>query len=279
MKNIAYVTCQELPGLTKSDRLTIPLLAEKGIHVQSVLWDSPSVRWQDFDAVVIRSTWDYHHRYAEFVEWLDTLSGIKVFNPVEVLKWNADKTYLQDLAARGIEIVPTVWLERDADIKAILQEKGWEKAVIKPTISATAYGTWVTTLAAEHQRDIQQYAVPMMLQPFVSQVTTEGEWSIIFFGGKFSHAVLKKPKSGDFRVQSDFGGLTESLVPPDEFIAQAQQIVESIDSPLLYARVDGVNVNGRFQLMELELIEPDLFFDYHLQAIQNFVSALLDLLG
>lgn len=277
MKIVAFVTCAELPDLTASDRLPIPLLAEMGIHVQSVIWDSQEIDWHTFDAIILRSVWDYHHRYTEFMAWLDALPNHKVWNPVEVVRWNANKIYLRDLP----NVVPTVWLDEQANLANILQEKNWQRAVIKPTISASAHGTWVTSpaQAAEHQHQLQNFAVPMMLQPFVPQIETEGEWSLLFFGGKFSHAVLKKPAAGDFRVQDEFGGTIETRTPPAHLIDQAQKIIASVASPLLYVRVDGVNNNGDFQLMELELIEPHLYLGDAPHAAENFALAIRDFVG
>lgn len=269
MRKIAYVTCQDLPNLNPSDRLTFPYLAEQGFRVQAVAWDNTNVLWQDFDAVVIRSTWDYHTRYDEFLRWLDNLAEVNLLNPAKVVRWNSNKTYLRDLSARGIPIVPTVWLGENDDIPAILQEKGWHKAVLKPTISATAYNTHLVTL----DRKPESPPGEMMLQPFMPQITEEGEWSLLFFGGIFSHAILKRPMPGDFRVQNDFGGTIERLTPPGFLVEQAARIVEGISSPLLYARVDGVNVNQIFHLMELELIEPDLYLDP--DTARNFADALL----
>jgi glutathione synthase/RimK-type ligase-like ATP-grasp enzyme len=227
------------------------------------------VRWQDFEAVVIRSTWDYHRRYDDFLRWLDRMEGINLFNPVQVVRWNANKTYLRDLAAGGIAVVPTLWPTRHTEIPILMRENGWRQAVLKPTISATAYQTHLIT--SEDQ--LAPFSGEMMLQPFMPEIAENGEWSLIFFHGRFSHAVLKRPKAGDFRVQHDFGGTIEALLPPPSLIEQAVTAVAKVNSPLLYARVDGIDVDGKLYLMELELIEPDLFLNPETAA--RFVDTLL----
>lgn len=269
MRSIAYVTCRKLPHLTSGDRLTLPFLNERGFQMQAAVWDDPDVRWQDFEAVVLRSPWDYHTRYDEFLRWLDRIAGVNLLNPVEVVRWNSNKTYLRDLAARGIRIVPTLWPTQHTDVPMLMRENGWQQAVLKPTISATAYQTHLIS----PEDDIAPFSGEMMLQPFMPQIAEEGEWSLIFFNGMFSHAVLKRPKAGDFRVQHDFGGTSEHLLPPSYLIEQAAAVVAEVDSPLLYARVDGIDIEGKLYLMELELIEPDLFLN--LETAARFVDALL----
>ncbi|MGH9839731.1 MAG: ATP-grasp domain-containing protein, partial [Blastocatellia bacterium] len=191
--------------------------------------------------------------------------GIPLWNPASVVEWNLDKAYLRHLGERGVSIPPTVWLEQQSEpnLSAILDEQGWEKAVVKPTVSATAFQTWITSPAqARSQQDRLEKLVEtsgVMVQRFVDEIQTRGEWSLIFFHKEYSHAVLKRAKSGDFRVQHDFGGYLDDLAPSASLIEQAQRTVDLIEEPLLFARVDGVEIDGKFQLMELELIEPVLF--------------------
>ncbi|MBZ0310090.1 MAG: hypothetical protein K8I82_28780, partial [Anaerolineae bacterium] len=184
MRSIAYATCRDLPDLTPGDRLTFPHLNKHGFQVQAAVWNDPDVRWQDFEAVVIRSTWDYHRRYDDFLRWLDRMEGINLFNPVQVVRWNANKTYLRDLAAGGIAVVPTLWPTRHTEIPILMRENGWQQAVLKPTISATAYQTHLIT--SEDQ--LAPFSGEMMLQPFMPEIAENGEWSLIFFHGRFSHA-------------------------------------------------------------------------------------------
>jgi hypothetical protein len=173
-----------------------------------------------------------------------------------------------------------VWVERGAqiDLATLLRDHGLDAAVIKPVISLSAYKTWRTSLAEAqaHQAAFDQLVAEqgVMVQAFIADVTTQGELSLVFLGGSYSHTVCKRPRDGDFRVQADFGGTRAAMVPPAHVLAQAQAIVELVREPLLYARVDGIDVGDRFLLMELELIDPVLFFAYDHAAPQRFAEAL-----
>jgi glutathione synthase/RimK-type ligase-like ATP-grasp enzyme len=282
MPTIAFVTARSVPNLTSDDRRVADLLAQQGIRAYAVVWNDPAIEWHMFDCVVVRSCWDYHHQPQAFAAWIAAMEqqGIPVWNQPATLRWNMDKTYLRQLAEQGIAIAPTVWVEHSAtiDLAAVLAEQAWTRAVVKPTVSATAFQTWVTsperaqadTVAA---RSMLQRS-GLMVQQFVREVTTEGEWSLIFFGKQYSHAVLKQPKHGDFRVQADFGGTMAAAQPAPYLIEQAQQIVDTVAEPLLYARVDGVDVGGTWMLMELELIEPFLFLSAAPRAAERFAETL-----
>ena len=169
-----------------------------------------------------------------------------------------------------------------ADISEILREYGWDKAVIKPAVSGGAYNTWVAshgTATADSARLNELLKTGgYLIQKFIGEILTEGELSLIFFNKVFSHAVIKKPKTGDFRVQTDHGGTSEDFYPDEKIIADAAGFLSDIPGPLLYARVDGVIINHDFYLMELELIEPALFFTKNKNAPQNFHNALMALL-
>jgi glutathione synthase/RimK-type ligase-like ATP-grasp enzyme len=219
LKKIAFVTYHRAPHLTADDALAIAPLKQFGIEVIPTIWDDPTVNWNQFDAVVIRSCWDYHHKPRAFRRWLDHLEEfhVTVWNPAEIIRWNMNKKYLQDLAAKGVNIPPTIWFEAEssADLHALLKKNDFKQAVIKPTVSATAWQTWRTSLATwqndqPHLDEILRHS-GAMIQKFVEEITSTGEWSLIFFAGKFSHATLKRPRTGDFRVQSDFGGTSHLL--------------------------------------------------------------------
>ena len=282
IKKIAFVTYQKVPHLTTDDALAISPLKELDTEVTPAIWNDPNVNWKQFDAVIVRSCWDYHHQPRQFRQWLDRLKAqqIALWNPAEIIRWNMHKKYLQDLAAKGVMIPPTLWIEAESstDLFSLLHENQFEQAVIKPMISATAYQTYRTSPATA--RDDQPRLDEIlrrsgaMIQKFVDEITTTGEWSLIFFAGKFSHAVLKRPQDGDFRVQSDFGGTSHLHTPPAELITQAEEILRLIEAPLLYARVDGVNSDGRFVLIELELIEPQLFLGVDAAAPRRFAEAI-----
>lgn len=280
MKRIALATCAAHPTLNDDDRLLIPALRDAGFTAEPAVWDSPDVRWEGLQGAVVRSCWDYHHRLEEFLSWVTRLerAGVAVWNPPAVLRWNSHKSYLRDLESRGVPIVPTRWLARGqrVELARVLQDEGWRSAVVKPAVSASAFGTWST----EHGADDDQTRLDgllevsdVMVQPLVDEVRDPGEWSILFYGGRFSHAVLKRPAAGDYRVQWEFGGSAVSAAPPRYLIAAAERVLAAAPGELLYARVDGVERAGRLVLMELEVIEPHLFFGWDAGAAARFAAA------
>ena len=282
MKNIALATSSKHPNLAEDDRLLLAPFAEHGIQASPAVWNDPHCDWSQYSAVAIRSCWDYHLQPDKFLSWIAALesANVLVFNPASLIRWNANKSYLRDLDTRGVPVVPTFWPEQNTTpitLQQKLKELGWRKAVVKPRISATAYRTQLVTSddAAKAQPlfDDLHRGPGVMLQKFMDRITTEGEWSLVFFAGKFSHAVIKQPKSGDFRVQNDFGGSSRLADPPPHVLASATRAVEAVD-PTVYARVDGVVDQDRFVLMELELIEPMLFLAEHPEAPARFAQAI-----
>ena len=285
MKKIAFATCEKYPQLTEDDRLVMEPLRHLGIEVSPLIWDSADSQSRNPGSIVIRSCWDYHFRPRQFLRWIKQMErrGAALWNPARVVEWNLDKIYLRDLKQQGVATPETVWLERNAraDLQTVLEEQGWQKAVVKPLISATAFRTWVTspeTAKSEQSAFVKVLSeTGAMAQRFVDEVRSRGEWSLIFFGGKYSHAVLKKPQVGDFRVQEEFGGQAESVAPAATLIEQAQHIVALIPERLLFARVDAVEVDGRLWLMELELIEPALFLNRDALAPRRFAESIASL--
>ena len=280
---IAFATYSTLPGLNDDDRLLIPALEERGITAAPAVWDSPDVCWEDLAGVLVRSCWDYHRRLPEFLAWIARLErlGIPLWNAAAVLRWNSHKAYLRDLAARGVPVVPTRWLWRGSertDLAALLQREGWREAVVKPAVSASATGTCRTSAgeaaAGQGRLDELVRAGDVMVQPFVPEVADPGEWSLVFLGGRFSHAVLKRPATGDYRVQWEFGGSARAATPPGHLIAAAERVLAAAPAPTLYARVDGVERDGGLLLMELELIEPHLFLGWDAGAAGRLAAAL-----
>jgi glutathione synthase/RimK-type ligase-like ATP-grasp enzyme len=255
------------------------------MKAEPAVWSDPNYPWRDCDAVVIRSCWDYHLRSEEFLLWIAFLesSGCNVWNPPAMIRWNADKSYLRSLEDQGIPIVPTLWCElgETPSLADALREQGWAKAVIKPRISATAHRTQLVEAknAEAGQSLFEELAAGpgVMVQEFMDSIVSEGEWSLIFFGGQFSHAVLKTAKPGDFRVQNDFGGKSLVADPPAHVLECAIRAVRAVGETL-YARVDGVVDRARnedqFRIMELELIEPALFLTSHPQATDRFADAI-----
>jgi glutathione synthase/RimK-type ligase-like ATP-grasp enzyme len=286
MPRIALATSSKYPELTDDDRPLLEPLAARGFEAEPAVWDDPAYPWSSHTGVVIRSCWDYHLKPEIFLRWIASLeaSGVPVWNSGAILRWNTNKSYLRDLAAKGIAIVPTHWSERGApeNLQERLRELGWDKAVIKPRIAATAYRTQLVSTdnaaAAQPLFDELRDGSGVMVQKFIDRISVEGEWSLIFFDGAFSHAVLKLPKPGDFRVQSDFGGTLHLADPPPLVLESAIRTVRAVGRTL-YARVDGVLENSQFLLMELELIEPALFLASHADAPARFADAIARAVG
>ncbi len=283
---IAFATSDEFPHLTEDDLLAVKALEKHDIRVKAAIWSDPAVDWTSFSAVVIRSCWDYHRMPNDFKSWLDRLeqSNVNLYNPYEIVRWNMTKTYLNDLQKRGVPVLDSVWLTDGVgkNLNSIMLEKGWDQVVVKPVISAAAKDTENIRLenASDYQHEFEALLNRggVIVQDFAEEIKAVGEWSLTFFNKEYSHSVIKKPQEGDFRVQFDFGGKTHSAEAPDHLVQQAQEIVNSIQGELLYARVDGIERSNILILMELELIEPHLFFELNAQAPTRFANALLHFL-
>lgn len=287
---IALATYAQLPELAPDDRRLASALRSLGARAAAVVWDDETIEWDDFDAVVLRSCWDYHLRLDEFLDWVRAreASGVPLWNAPDAVRWNARKTYLRDLATAGIGTVPTRWIAANGEaagepLVRVLDAAGWTDVVVKPIVSASAYGTWrVSREAASapaNEHDARLFALVeqggAMVQPYLPEFTRDGEWSFMFFGGIFSHAVVKRPAPGDFRVQRGFGGSARRAEPPAELARQAHAAVAASPVAPLYARVDGVVVEERLIVTELELIEPSLFLDLDPGAPDRFARAIL----
>ena len=280
MKAVGFVTCARWPDVSASDQLAADALARLGVRVEARPWNAPDARLDGLDLVVLRSCWDYHFALDAFLDWLARVEAgaAPVWNPPALVRWNLDKRYLLDLAGRGLPVVPTVALDGGAALPAVMAERGWATAVLKPAVSASGHDTVLVgpadAAAVGRALDAGRIRGPALVQPFVEAIRTEGEWSLVFVDGAFTHAVLKHPGPGDFRVQRQFGGVTVAATPPGPVIDAARQAVETLAVPPLYARVDGVVTNHRFILMELELAEPGLFFDLAPPAAERFAEAV-----
>ena len=258
MNQIALVTYARCPELSDDDRLLIPALRQLGVEARSVVWDAP-IDWTQFDQVVVRSCWDYHLRANEFLEWIENLeqSCVPLQNFPSLIRWNMDKRYLRQLEAAGATIPPTVWIEdrEEASVHEILDAQGWHSAVAKPTVSASAHNL----RRVFRGEPIVRVKGPAMVQQFVPEILAAGEWSLVFIGGHYSHSVIKRPTAGDFRVQWQFGGEALLAEPAAETVAAVKNLLASLPDRPLYGRVDGIECDGGFVLMEVELIEPVLF--------------------
>jgi hypothetical protein len=247
------------------------------------VWDARGVSWPSFDRVVLRSVWDYHLRLPEFTQWVDARArdGSALLNPPALVRWNLHKSYLDDLAAAGCPVIETVRVPRGpaASLAALLGERGWPEAVVKPAVSASAHRTFrvarpeAETLQAELAAILDEGDA--LVQRLAPEVLHAGEWSIVFVGGAFSHAVLKRGAAGEFRVQEEFGGRATPADPGRDVKAQAAAALAAAPGRATYARVDGVVREGAFVLMELELIEPVLYLGTDPRAAARLADAVL----
>jgi glutathione synthase/RimK-type ligase-like ATP-grasp enzyme len=245
------------------DRMLPPLAAE-GIAVESRSWIDDPATLQGFDLILPLVTWGYHRDHALWVErtrqWAD--AGLPFQNPPSVLRWNADKRYLGVLQDKNAPVVPTRFVDRvrQADLGAAARDFGAEVLIVKPQVSASAYKT--LRLRPGDALDGAPEG-PAMIQPYLDAVEGEGELSLIYLDGAFSHAIRKVAAEGDFRVQPEWGGVISRYEPEPEVRAAAERILAAVEEPLLYARVDMVRDQaGRPVLMELELVEPDLYLGF-----------------
>ena len=274
MKQIALVSYQGCPELTDDDRLLIPVLRHLGVEAKCAVWDA-HVDWTQFDQVVLRSCWDYHLRANEFLDWIGRLeeSAVRIQNSPSLIRWNVDKRYLRELDTAGASIPQTVWIDdcEEVSVHEILAARGWESAVVKPTVSASAHNL----RRVFKGEPLVRLKGPAMVQEFIPEILSAGELSLVFIGGRYSHSVIKRPSPGDFRVQWQFGGdalLAEASEPTIEAVTK---VLAALPDQPLYARVDGIECKDGFVLMEMELIEPVLFLGIA-SASERFAKGIVD---
>lgn len=229
-----------------------------------------------YDLILPVIAWGYHRDHGRWLKACATWreAGLAVANPAEVLRWNSDKAYLARLADKGVPIPPTRWTDRvtQDQVDAAFAETGASVLIVKPTVSAGAFRTLRLT-PGEVLSDAPEGAA--LIQPYLKSIETEGETSLLFFGGRFSHAVNKRPVAGDFRIQVQFGGLYRAVTPDAAAMALAEQVLTAIGEPLLYARIDMARDDaGQWVLMEAELIEPDFYLDHDPANGAGFAEAV-----
>lgn len=269
-RRVALATYGRAPALAPDDQLMVPALEALDVLAEPVVWSSHAL-WTAFDAVVIRSCWDYHLHSDAFRAWLASLetAGVPLWNPAPIVRWNSDKRYLIELEERGVPTIHTEIIRRGrvSEIEGVVAKNGWTRFVIKPAISASGFETYAlnTPLDEFSRATISRVASSgdVLVQPFAEEIPEDGELSFTFLDGEFSHAALKRAAvaTGEFRVQTEHGGTVERTSPPDHLIEQAAHSLAVLPTMPLYARVDGIVRDDQFVLMELELIEPNLFLD------------------
>lgn len=264
------------------DALLRSALEAHGLRVARTYWDNPDMDWSQTRSALFRTTWDYFDRFDEFQTWLDKASQLtRLINSPELIRWNVDKHYLRDLNRQGVHIPPTCFIEQgdQRTLREVADLCDWPDLILKPAVSGAARHTYRlnTQTIADHEDIFRQLIAEesMLLQEFQQGILDEGEISLMVIGGQFSHAVLKKAKPGDFRVQDDFGGSVHDYQPAPEEIHFAERAVSLCQPNPVYARVDILrDRSGSICLSELELIEPELWLRHHPEAARLLADAV-----
>lgn len=284
MKRVCFVTCALWPTILESDAIAARALEARGVSVTGVPWNAPDSRFDGYDLVIFRASWDYHHAPDAYLEWLARweAAGVRFQNPPALVRWNLTKRYLLDLERRGVPIIPTAILDEPASIHlpALMADRGWPAVVVKPVLGASAHDATLVrgqedVAAVAEAVDDGRLRRPVLVQPFVEEIQTRGEWSMIFVDGALTHAVRKHPKSGDFRVQGHYGGSSSRAEPSAALAAAGRRVLDALPAAPLYARVDGVETDAGLRVMEVEVHEPGLFFNAAPEAAAAFADAVI----
>lgn len=269
------------------DSELLSFLEHKGLLIKSVTWNDNTINWKEFGLIILKSPWDYHENIVLFYKWLDKIKslGIKLLNPIDIIKWNSNKRYLRDISKSGLLTVETIYLKKGSQLKidnSLFKQLNSDKIVVKPCISASAKNTFVVKKNdfSKKSKIINSLLLKeeYLAQPFIEEIINEGEWSFVFFNSKFSHSALKIPKKGDFRVQHSHGGTIEYPKPKLKIIEQVKKYIKIFAKNTLYVRVDGIIKEGNFYLMEIEMIEPYLFLDNKQERMKMYYDGLRELM-
>lgn len=283
---VAFATCDHQPLLTADDQVLANALNARGVDVTPIPWtELDPYAVLDSPPILLRSTWDYHRVPTMFAAWLQSLedSGRATWNPPSIARANVDKIYLKELEASGIAIPRTRWIDgaTQDSLAAVIADEGWSRAVLKPRIAATAHGTFLidrqTLLTDEDLAPARSSGA--LVQELIPEVMERGELSLVYFDGGFSHAVVKRARDGEFRVQEDFGGRVEPMTPSTAALEFADRVMTVAGANTLYARVDIVEASRGHLLMELELIEPELYFLFVPEAANRLAQQIVDRLS
>jgi glutathione synthase/RimK-type ligase-like ATP-grasp enzyme len=275
-----------IQNILNDDKVVQEALEKRGLRVTRTNWDNPTFEWTKTRCAIFRTTWDYFDRFAEFSTWLDAVSKqTQLINSIETIRWNIDKHYLQDLANKGVRIPPTLFIEK-GDIRSLSEITStlpWNNFILKPAVSGAARHTYKFnhTTVAEYQEFFADLIAEesMLVQEFQHNILSKGEIALMVIGGTVSHAVLKRARPGDFRVQDDFGGTVHPHKPTEEEIQFAEMVVKQVNPLPAYARVDLMWDNSNaLVISELELIEPELWFRKNPAAAEMLAEAVLKIL-
>jgi hypothetical protein len=281
-KRCAFLTMDDTEGWSIDADLAIPPLQALGWHIDTVAWRGAGLDWKAYDAVYIGTPWDYPEDVAHFIRVLENIdrSGAVLVNAFELVRWGIPKTYLRDLEARGADIVPSLWFDclLPEQLSSVFQTLCSDRLVIKPVVSTNATDTFLVDRHNAADKAELLLATfrdrAFVVQPFIDNIRTEGEYSLFYFGGTLSHTIQKIPKARDFRVQEEHGACIKAVVPDASLVACADRILGLVEPRPVYARCDLVRgPDGRLLLMELELIEPSMYLRMHPEAPQRFAVA------
>ena len=283
--HIALATYSGLPDWEVDDQPLHAALEERGHTLVQPAWDDPKVDWPSFDMLLPRTTWNYHLAHESFIAWLTAMDTVTcLMNPLPLLLWNLDKQYLAELEQHCAPVIPTSWLQKGTvvDLATACRADELMHAMVKPSIASTAYGSLhfntrepEEILQAQAHLDTMLTNHDMLLQPYYRHVEEHGEFSLIFIDGQFSHGVQKIPAEGDYRVQDDFGASDVPWNPDRSQIDASSILLSRLPHHPLYARCDYlIDDKGEMKLVELELIEPSLFFRHDSTAARRLVSAI-----
>ncbi len=286
MPRIMLATGGEFPDLSPSDQRYAEALRVLGATVAAAPWTAGLAPFAGADLVVIRSCWDYHRSLAAYRAWLDGLEapGIAVANPPALIRWNLEKTYLDELAAAGVPVPRQFAIDRDPDaLRAVFSATGWAEAVVKPAAGASGHGVTLATPASLDRLwpEIAAAAAPhrLLVQEFVPAVRESGQASFVFLGGRYSHAMRFHPSGGDFRINARFAPRLSVVDPPPAEIAAAARVLAALPLAPLYARIDMVGEGGTMVLLEVEVNEPGLLFQHVPEGAPRFAEATMAWLG
>lgn len=284
MIDFYLITYADLPALDPDDVLLAEALSSRGLTWRPAIWDDPSVDWSGAKMCVVRSAWNYHLKRDQFLSWVEQANSVsRVINSPRLIMWNSHKGYLRELSQNGIDIVPTLWAGRESqDAVAAARENGWTNVIVKPAVGLATFGVKQFDIsnggAAEASRHIDSLSAAneVMIQPFINSVADYGERALVFIDGQYSHAVRKT----HFQPLMPAGLAGEYAVDASsDEIAAAGRALESLPEKPVYARVDLVRSDSGMPLIiELELVEPSLFFSMHPPSAQKMAESLSSLL-
>jgi glutathione synthase/RimK-type ligase-like ATP-grasp enzyme len=286
MKRCAFLSMDSLEDFFHYDQMLFDPLRAVGWLAEEVSWRKTDVDWNNYDAVVIRTSWDYQDDVDGFMACLQRIeaSSAQLQNSLKIVEWNISKSYLKDLQNQGINIVPTLWFDSFSlpELQLGFSHFNTSEIVLKPLVSANADHTYRLTADNLKEQAAQLKAVfaerEFMLQPFLPGIVDEGEYSLFYFAGHYSHSILKQPGLGDFRVQEEHGGQLKSIQPCEDMLTTARHCLAALPADVLYARIDLVRHKNEFAVIEIELIEPSLYFNMDAESPQRFVDAFIEML-